>query len=123
MATGTDGTQEELTGKYLLPNSYVDTNNLGQPEVAISFDAEGAKLFGEITQRDLQKPIAIYLDNTMISEATVDAVITDKGVITGIDTGQSKRPLHRTEFRYVERSFESYRTDGCQRYPRYRFPE
>ncbi len=90
MATGTDGTQEELTGKYLLPNSYVDTNTLGQPEVAISFDAEGAKLFGEITQRDLQKPIAIYLDNTMISEATVDAVITDKGVITGLTLAKAK---------------------------------
>ncbi|MFY9814984.1 MAG: protein translocase subunit SecD [Dehalococcoidales bacterium] len=90
MATGSDGTQEELTGKYLLPNSYVDTSTLGQPEVEIAFDSEGAKLFGEITTRDLNKPIAIYLDNTLISEATVDAVITDKGVIEGLTLAQAK---------------------------------
>ena len=90
MATGSDGTQEELTGKYLLPNSYVDTSTLGQPEVEIAFDSEGAKLFGEITTRDLNKPIAIFLDNTLISEATVDAVITDKGVIEGLTLAQAK---------------------------------
>ena len=90
MATGSDGTQEELTGKYLLPNSYVDTSTLGQPETKIAFDSEGAKLFGEITTRDLNKPIAIYLDNTLISEATVDAVITDKGVIEGLTLAQAK---------------------------------
>jgi preprotein translocase subunit SecD len=90
MASGSDGTQEELTGQYLLPNSYVDTNSLGKPEIEIAFDSEGAKLFGEITTRDLNKPIAIFLDNTLISEATVDAVITDKGVITGLTLAQAK---------------------------------
>jgi len=90
MATGSDGTQEELTGKYVLPNSYVDNNSLNQPEVEIAFDSEGAKLFGEITTRDLDEPIAIFLDNTLISEATVEAVITDKGVIQGLTLAQAK---------------------------------
>ena len=89
MATGSDGTQEELTGKYLLPNSYVDTNSLGQPEIEIAFDSEGAKLMGEITtvlynNGVNSRPMGIFLDSQFVSAPTVDAVITNKCVINGI---------------------------------------
>ena len=96
-ATGSDGTtQEELTGKYLKPNAYVDTDSLGKPEVAFEWNTEGAKLFGEITTEQLlNKPLGIFLDNTLISAPTVQAVITDKGVITGSDTRPSKNTGHR----------------------------
>ena len=49
-ALGSDGkTQEALTGEYLKPNAYVETDSSGKPEVAFEFNTEGAKLFGEIT--------------------------------------------------------------------------
>jgi preprotein translocase subunit SecD len=95
-ATGSDGTtQETLTGKYLKPNAYVDTDSLGKPEVAFEWDTEGAKLFGEITtvlynNGVNSKPLGIFLDNTLISAPTVDAVITDKGVINGVTLDQAK---------------------------------
>jgi len=85
-ATGSDGvTQEELTGKYLKPNAQVVLDSTtNKPEVAFEWNSEGAVLFKEITTRNLNKPIAIFLDNTLINTATVNDVIADKGVIQGL---------------------------------------
>jgi len=89
-AAGSDGTQEELTGIYLLPNAYVDTDSLGNPEVAFEFNSEGAKLMGEITtvlynNGVNSRPLGIFLDSQYVSSPMVDAVITSKGVINNID--------------------------------------
>jgi preprotein translocase subunit SecD len=59
--TATDGTQQELTGKYLKPNSYVTTSSAGQPEVAFEFNSDGSVLFQQITGRLIQKPLGIFL--------------------------------------------------------------
>ena len=85
-AAGTDGTQKELTGAYLLPNSYVETDSLGKPQVAFEFNSEGAKLMEEITtvlynNGVNNRPLGIFLDSQFISSPRVDAVITNKGVI------------------------------------------
>jgi protein-export membrane protein SecD len=91
IATGSDGTtQEALTGKYLKPNATVTMDSLGKPEVAFDFNTEGAKLFGEITQRLLNKPLGIFMDNKLISAPTVMAVSTDKGVINGVTLDEAK---------------------------------
>jgi preprotein translocase subunit SecD len=92
-ATGTDGTtQEELTGKYLKPNAAVTLDSLGKPEVSIEWTTEGAKLFGEITQRDVNKPLGIFLDNTLISAPTVQEAITDgKAVINNMTLDEAKK--------------------------------
>jgi preprotein translocase subunit SecD len=89
-AAGSDGTETALTGKFLKPNSSVQLDQLGQPEVAFEFNTEGALLFGKITTRLLNKPLGIFLDNTMISAPTVLAVISDKGVINNIKLDQAK---------------------------------
>ena len=52
-----------MTGKYLKPNATVTLDNQGKPEVSIEWTSEGAKLFGEITQRDLNKPLGIFLEH------------------------------------------------------------
>ena len=85
-ALGSDGvTEEELTGKYLKPNAQVVLDpTTNQPEVAFEWNDEGAKLFTEITTRNVGKPIAIFLDNTNIEVATVKDVISNKGVINNI---------------------------------------
>ena len=90
-ATGIDGTTlETLTGKYLKPNAAVTLDSYGKPEVSFEWNAEGAKLFGQITQRLIGKPLGIFLDNVMISAPTVQAVITDKGVINNIQIEEAK---------------------------------
>ncbi len=90
-ATGTDGTQKELTGKYLKPNSKVVLKQgTNEPEVAFEWNDEGAILFEQVTKRNLQKPLGIFLDNQMISYPTVQAVIKSSGVITGVELAEAK---------------------------------
>jgi preprotein translocase subunit SecD len=84
-AKGSDGQERELAGKYLKPNAQVVlATQTNEPEVAFEWNSEGAVLFEQITQRNLQKPLGIFLDNKLISAPTVQAVIKDKGVITGL---------------------------------------
>ncbi len=47
------------------------------PYVSIEFDREGAALFAEATGRFLGEPIAIVLDDEIVSQPVVRAVITD----------------------------------------------
>ncbi|MDP2755326.1 MAG: protein translocase subunit SecD, partial [Nitrospirota bacterium] len=74
----------ELTGKNL-KRSVVEFNpNDNSPEVGLEFDDEGAKMFVEITNRNVGKQVAIFLDGLPISAPTVNEKITGgKAVITG----------------------------------------
>ena len=90
-ATGSDDEERELTGKYLKPNAQVMlTQQTNEPEVAFEWNSEGAILFEQITQRNLQKPLGIFLDNQIISAPTVQAVIKEKGVITGLSLEEAR---------------------------------
>jgi preprotein translocase subunit SecD len=83
---GSDGQERELAGKYLKPNAQVVLQpQTNEPEVAFEWNSEGAVLFEQITQRNLQKPLGIFLDNQLISAPTVQAVIKERGVITGLN--------------------------------------
>jgi preprotein translocase subunit SecD len=77
-AATASGTQNwvatNLTGKNLKQAS-VQFDNTGRPEVSLQFDADGGKLFSEITGRNVGKPIAIFLDGQVISAPTVDTEI------------------------------------------------
>jgi len=74
----------ELTGKQLDRAQLSFDQNTGAPEVSLSFNAEGKDLFAEITKRNLQKPVAIFLDGEPISIPTVQSEITGgEAVITG----------------------------------------
>jgi len=68
MATGKDGKEKELTGKYLKPNAQVILDQqTNKPEVAFEWNEEGSILFEQITKRNLNKPLGIFLDNELIS--------------------------------------------------------
>jgi len=74
----------ELTGKNLKRATVQFNPNDNTPEVSLEFDSEGAKLFEEITDRNVGDPVAIYLDNYPISVPTVNEKITGgKAVISG----------------------------------------
>jgi preprotein translocase subunit SecD len=81
-AVGSNGTEEELTGAYFKPNATVKLDSQNKPVIAFEFNTEGAVLFKQITTRDLNKPLGIFLDNKLISAPTVQAVIEAQGVIT-----------------------------------------
>lgn len=74
----------QLSGKNLDKAQLIFDQNTGSPQVALSFDSEGKDLFADITKRNLQKPVAIFLDGEPISIPTVQVEITDgEAVITG----------------------------------------
>lgn len=73
-----------LSGKQLKRADVVFDPNTGAPQVQLQFNAEGTKLFGEITKRNVGKLVAIYLDNSPISIPKVDEEITSgTAVISG----------------------------------------
>lgn len=86
-----------LSGKNL-KNAAVDYQGqgFGTPQVSLQFDTEGAKLFAELTDRNVGKPIAIFLDGEIISAPTVQGQIPDgKAVITGTFTLDEVKDLVR----------------------------
>jgi preprotein translocase subunit SecD len=82
-ATGSDGQQHELTGQYFKHADVAFDQTTGAPKILFQFNDEGAKLFEQITQRNLGKPLGIFLDNQPISTPIVQAVISGNGEITG----------------------------------------
>jgi preprotein translocase subunit SecD len=61
------------------------SSNVGSaPSVGLEFSPEGAKKFAEITKRNIGKPLAIFLDDNIVTAPTVSTEISDgKAVITG----------------------------------------
>lgn len=73
-----------LTGKYLKNAVLQFDPNTNEPQVGLEFNDEGAKLFEEITSRNVNKRIAIYLDGSPISVPTVSEPISGgKAQISG----------------------------------------
>ena len=66
----------ELTGKYLKHAQLTFNQSTGAPEVSITFNDAGAKLFEKITGENIGKVIAIYLDGQVISAPVVREAIT-----------------------------------------------
>jgi len=81
---GGDGKEKALTGHFLKANARVELL-VAEPLVAIEFNSEGANLFGQITGRLVSLPLAIFLDEEMISAPTIRSVITGgEAVIEGV---------------------------------------
>jgi protein-export membrane protein SecD len=86
----------ELSGKDLKSSSLQFSPQTGEPQVGLEFNDNGKKLFAEITQRNVGKPVAIFLDNQPLSVPTVNEPILDgSAVITGKFTIQEAKLLSR----------------------------
>lgn len=74
-----------LTGKDVKKASaFIDTSSGNKPTISLELNDEGAKKFAEATKKYLGQPIAIYMDDEMLTNPTVQAVITNgQAVITG----------------------------------------
>ena len=69
-------------------------NTTYQPQISLELTSDGAKLFADITKRDLNKIVAIYLDGLPISTPVVQTEIPNgKAVITGKFTNQEAKDL------------------------------
>ena len=72
---GSDKKEKALTGHFLKANARVELA-AAEPVVAIEFNSEGGKLFGEITGRLVGLPMAIFMDEEIISAPTIRSHIT-----------------------------------------------
>ena len=65
-----------------------------EPLVSLKLDSEGAKKFAEATEKYFDQPIAIMLDEQLISAPTVKAVITNgEAVITNMQSIENAAEL------------------------------
>lgn len=104
-----DETKKDASGKYLPTGKIViegtmvskagtETNSqTGSVDVTLSLNDEGSKKFAEATGRLIGKPIAIFMDDQLISAPTVNTQITGgQAVITGQKTAQEAGELAST---------------------------
>ncbi|AVX31951.1 protein translocase subunit SecD [Carboxydocella sp. ULO1] len=77
-------------GKTVLTGEDLKTAQTGidpytnQPEISLTFTSEGARKFAEITTKNVGKPIAIYLDEQLLTNPVVKEPITNgQARITG----------------------------------------
>lgn len=84
----------KLTGQNLKKAQLQFDPQTNQPVVALEFDNEGKKLFADITEKNVGKPLAIFLDNEMISSPTVNERIGEgQAVISGKFTVDEAKQL------------------------------
>jgi protein-export SecD/SecF family membrane protein len=84
-----------LTGRYL-KRAQVGFDQVGNPIVLLEFNDEGAKIFAELTEKNVGKPLAIFLDGKLISAPTVkEKIPSGKAEITGKFTLQEAKELVR----------------------------
>jgi preprotein translocase subunit SecD len=86
--------QTTLTGSDLTSASVVFDQNTGKPQVQLKFNSVGAKKFGDITKRNVGKPVVIALDNMAIEAPNVnEAILTGDAVISGNFTQETAKAL------------------------------
>lgn len=71
----------ELTGESLA-RVYPDRKNV-QPVVGFEFNTEGKAKFGQLTERNIGKPLAIILDGILYSAPVIRERIPGRGIIEG----------------------------------------
>ena len=83
-----------LTGEYLTDARVQIGSQLGRPEVSLSFNARGARLFERITGANIDKRLAIVLDDNVYSAPVIrDQISGGKAQITGIGNMEEARDL------------------------------
>ncbi len=86
----------ELTGRFIKKATFGSTGQgISAPIVNLEFDEEGAKIFEDVTGRNVGKPLAIFLDNELIDAPLVnEKIIGGSAQISGGDmTMESAKKL------------------------------
>jgi preprotein translocase subunit SecD len=81
-----------ITGRDLR-NARVGRDETGRPTTEFNLSQEAGKRFGNFTQANMNRQLAVILDNQIRNVATIQARIEDQGRITGIGTEQEAADL------------------------------
>ena len=91
---GPNPKKTDLSGKDLKTTSVTFDPNTGKPQVQLVFTDQGAQKFADITGRNVNKVLAIVLDNQVIEAPKVNQqIIGGDAVITGNFTPDSAKAL------------------------------
>lgn len=83
-----------ITGEYITDARVQFDNQYNEPQVSLSFDARGARLFEQITGQNIKKRLAIVLDNNIYSAPVIqDKISGGRAQITGRFTTDEARDL------------------------------
>ena len=85
-------TTPDITGDFL-EDARVGFDPQQRPLVNFRFNPEGGEIFGKLTEENIQKPLAIVLDDNVYSAPTINSRITTRGQITGRFTSQEAADL------------------------------
>lgn len=80
--------ETKVTGEHL-DDAFVRSNEYNIPEVQFRMNTIGGKLFGELTEKNVGKQLAIVLDQNIYSAPVINSRISETGVIT---LDRSKHP-------------------------------
>jgi len=90
-------TSTGLTGKDLKKATVEfgqSNQTAGQPTVSLEFTKEGAEKFAEITTNNVSRPVAIFLDNQLVTSPIVNEPIKDgRAIISGNFTPEAASEL------------------------------
>lgn len=74
----------EFDGTYLTSSSVSFSQDFSEPQVSISFSSKGAKLFANVTRKNIGRRLAIILDGKIMSAPVIQTEIPNgSAVITG----------------------------------------
>lgn len=71
-----DVSGEDLADAYVSPGQY------GDPEVAFQFEGAAATRFGELTEANIRRRLAVVLDGLVYSAPVINSKISDRGTIS-----------------------------------------
>jgi SecD/SecF fusion protein len=71
---------------WSLKRAYPTTDQTGRRAIGFTFDERGGRLFGNITGKNIDRPLCILLDGAAISAPNIQSRIFSHGIITGTFT-------------------------------------
>ena len=75
--------EQGLTGKYV-ERAFVTYDDIGRPNISLTFNKEGATIFGRVTGANVQRQLAIVLDGEVKSAPVIqDAILGGRAQISG----------------------------------------
>ena len=70
-------------GRWSVASSYPTTDESGRPAIGFEMDAPGARLFGELTGANVQRQMAVLLDDEVYTAPNLNSRISRQGIIQG----------------------------------------
>jgi preprotein translocase subunit SecD len=83
----------DINGDFLTDAQVQFDNRVNEWQVTFTWSAEGGQIFGELTEKNIGKPLAIILDDHVYSDPVIRDRISRQGQISGRFSSEEARDL------------------------------